>query len=338
MRNKLDARQVVAALKAAAEPTRLRILMLLAQGELNVKDLTEILGQSQPRVSRHLKLLAEAELIERVREGSWVYFYVADRTQGGELARRIIDAVDPDEPAVQRDRQRADTLKRVREVAAQTYFDRHAADWDHIRSLHVTETVVEEAIVALLGRERVGLLVDLGTGTGRMLELLAGRYDHAIGFDANHAMLSYARAKLSSAGIDHAQVRHGDLYALPLGDAVADAVLMHQVLHYLVDPARAIAEAARVLAPGGRLLIVDFAPHGLEFLRDAHAHERLGFATAQIEEWARAVGLTLQVPVTLPPHDGEGELTVTLWLATRPAREGRADSAADGQRKLEEAR
>jgi len=336
----LRAKEVVAALKAVAEPTRLRILLLLADGELNVKDLTDILGQSQPRVSRHLKLLWEAGLIERVREGSWVYFYLAGRTGGGELVRRVLDVVDGDEPALARDRDRAQLLKRAREVSAQSYFDRHAADWDRIRALHVTERVVEDAIRRMIGLAPIDLLVDLGTGTGRMLELLSDRYARGIGLDVNHAMLTYARAKLSAAGLDRAaQVRHGDLYSLPLPDAVADAVVMHQVLHFLADPARAIAEAARILAPGGRLLIVDFAPHELEFLRQSHAHERLGFSTAQIDEWARAVGLSCGEPETLAPLDADGgeKLTVTLWLVTKPAAQARMEPRQETKPKFEEA-
>lgn len=312
--------EIVTALKAAAEPTRLRILLLLAAGELNVKDLTQVLGQSQPRISRHLKLLAEAGLVERFREGSWAYFHVSDRTHGGRLALDVLALVDRADPTVVRDRERAEALKREREGAAQDYFQAHAADWDRIRALHVGESEVESAMRSALGPGPFKLLVDLGTGTGRTLELFADRYERALGFDLNQAMLTYARSKLSKAGIDKAQVRHGDIYALALADGTADAVIMHQVLHFLSEPALAIREAARVLAPGGRLLIVDFAPHDLEFLRADFAHDRLGFAPAQVMQWLKDAGLTPTEQCDLGPDSKSGtkKLTVSLWLAERP--------------------
>ncbi|HRY07093.1 MAG TPA: metalloregulator ArsR/SmtB family transcription factor [Hyphomicrobiaceae bacterium] len=334
-----DARDLVAALKAAAEPTRLRILGLLSASELNVKDLTQILGQSQPRISRHLKLLNEAGLIERFREGSWVYFYVADGTRGGQLVRRIIDAADEADSILVRDQERAQVVKREREVAAQAFFEAHAADWDEIRSFYVAEAEVEAAILDMLGAGPFELLVDLGTGTGRILELLGDRYAHGLGIDLNQAMLAYARSKLSSAGLDKAQVRHGDLYNLTLEDHAASAVVMHQVLHFLSDPARAIDEAARVLAPGGKLLIVDFAPHAIEELRERFAHERLGFATQQIEDWMRAAGLKPGRAHTLaPPASGAGDqLTVSIWIAEKGRAAGRARARTPAQRKLERA-
>jgi ArsR family transcriptional regulator len=317
----LTSDNLVTALKAAAEPTRLRILLLLAGGELSVKDLTQILGQSQPRISRHLKLLAEAGLVERFREGSWAYFHVSDRTHGGRLALDILSLVSAAEPAVARDRERAEALKREREEAAQSYFRAHAADWDRIRTLHVAESEVEAAIADALGPGPFKLLVDLGTGTGRILELFADRYARGLGFDLNQAMLAYARSKLSKAHLTHAQVRHGDIYALSLPDGVADAVVMHQVLHFLSEPGLAIREAARVLAPGGRLLVADFAPHDLEFLREEYAHDRLGFEPTQVSQWMKDAGL---VPVEhrdlAPKRKGGAEkLTVSLWLAERPA-------------------
>lgn len=320
MAGKFASDDIVAALKAAAEPTRLRILLLLAAGELSVKDLTVILGQSQPRISRHLKLLAEAGLVERFREGSWAYFHVSDRSAGGRLALDILRLIDADDRVVARDRERAEALKRERESAAQTYFQAHAADWDRIRSLHIAEGEVERAIVDALGPGPFKLLIDLGTGTGRILELLSDRYERGLGFDLNNAMLSYARSNLSKGKLVRAQVRHGDIYDLSLPDAVADAVIMHQVLHFLSDPAHAIREAARVLAPGGRLLIVDFAPHDLEFLREEHAHDRLGFEPAQVENWMKDAGLVPRLQRDLSPAAASAPhaLTVSVWMGQQP--------------------
>jgi ubiquinone/menaquinone biosynthesis C-methylase UbiE len=331
MSDALPTQDLVAALKAAAEPTRLRILVLLSSAELNVKDLTQILGQSQPRISRHLKLLAEAGLVERYREGSWVYFHVSDRTEGGRLTRRLLSAVDGSDPVVRRDRERATALKREREQAVQGYFQHHAADWDRLRALHVPEKNVEDAMLAALGPGRFKLLLDLGTGTGRTLELFSQRFERGIGLDLNQSMLAYARSKLAAQDLNHAQVRHGDLYNLPFSDAVADAVIMHQVLHYLADPAAAISEAARVLAPGGRLMVVDFAPHDLEFLRDHHAHERLGFAASQIQNWFDDAGLRFQTLHELRPvaSAGEQKLTVFLSIAERLPQNLRTQSRQD---------
>lgn len=311
---------MVTALKAAAEPTRLRILALLAGSALNVKDLTRILGQSQPRLSRHLKLLTEAGLVDRAPEGSWVYFHLAD--QASELARDLLARLDDTDPVLSRDRQRADAVKRERQSEAQRYFEDQAGDWDRIRALHIAETEVEAAILSVLPERPVDLLVDLGTGTGRMLELFAGRYGRAIGFDLSHAMLAYARSKLDASGIANAQVRQGDIFDVPLADASAGAVVLHQILHFLADPPRAIQEAARILAPGGTLLLVDFAPHELEFLREQHAHERLGFSDAQIRQWLDAAGLGAVESRHLKPAAGDGpeKLTVSLWTAAKPAR------------------
>ena len=313
----------LAALRGAGEATRLRILALLAGGELNVKDLTQILGQSQPRISRHLKLMAEAGLIKRFREGSWVYFRLADSGAEAALAQAIVESLDQTDLTLARDRSRATAVQTARAEAAQAYFKAHASEWDSIRALHVAEKDVEAAISEALGEGPFHLLVDLGTGTGRILELFAARADRALGFDLNHAMLAYARMKLERAGLSHAQVRHGDLHNVPLPDGAADAVVLHQVLHFLDDPAAAVAEAARLLAPGGRLLVVDFAPHQLEFLREQSAHRRLGFAKDQLGRVFEGAGLKLERFSELAPKPSGGKLTVSLWLGQKPAASGR---------------
>jgi ubiquinone/menaquinone biosynthesis C-methylase UbiE/DNA-binding transcriptional ArsR family regulator len=314
--------QGLAALRAAGEATRLRILALLAAAELNVKDLTQILGQSQPRISRHLKLMAEAGLITRFREGSWVFFRLAESGAEGALARAIVASLDPSDLTPARDRQRAASVQKARAETAQAYFQAHAAEWDRIRTLHVAEKEVESAMDDALGQGPFSLLIDLGTGTGRILELFAPRAARALGFDVNHDMLAYARMKLERAGLYQAQVRHGDLYNVPLPDGAADAVVLHQVLHFLDDPAAAIAEAARVLAPGGKLLVIDFAPHELEFLREQSAHRRLGFPRDQIARWLEGAGLKVGRFSELAPKPAQdklqGKLTVSLWLGLKP--------------------
>lgn len=320
----LSRAETLGVLRAAGEATRLRILALLAKGELNVKDLTQILGQSQPRISRHLKLMAEAGLIGRFREGSWVFFRLADAGIEAALAAAIVASLDPADPVIARDRARAAAVQKAREEAAQAYFKAHAGEWDKIRALHVAENEVEAAIDEALGPGPFALLVDLGTGTGRMLELFGHRAFRALGFDLNHDMLAYARMKLEAAGMVHAQARHGDLYNVPLPDAAADAVILHQVLHFLDDPAGAVAEAARLLKPGGRLLVVDFAPHELEFLREQSAHRRLGFAGDQLKRWLQEAGLSVERQRDLAPgaNAAPETLTVSLWLGVRPPAAG----------------
>jgi ubiquinone/menaquinone biosynthesis C-methylase UbiE len=316
----LSCAQALSGLRAAGEATRLRILALLAKSELNVKDLTQILGQSQPRISRHLKLMAEAGLITRFREGSWMFFRLADTGSEAALATAIVASFDVADPTFARDLARASAVKKAREDAAQSYFQEHAGEWDRIRALHIAESQVEAAVDQALGSGPFTLLVDLGTGTGRMLELFALRATRALGFDLSRDMLGYARMKLERAGLAHAQARHGDLYNIPLPDGAADAVILHQVLHFLDDPAAAIAEAARLLKPGGKLLVVDFAPHELEFLREQSAHRRLGFAPEQVKRWLKDAGVMVESQCDLAPAASVGpeKLTVLLWLGLKP--------------------
>jgi ubiquinone/menaquinone biosynthesis C-methylase UbiE/DNA-binding transcriptional ArsR family regulator len=310
---------VYEALKATAEATRLRILALLAEAELTVSDLTAILRQSQPRISRHLRLLAEAGLVERFREGSWAFFRLGEREDAAKLARELIVHLDPEDVTLSRDRERLAAVRAQRAQAAQNYFRRHAVEWDRIRKLHVADEAVEAAIIGALADAPVRTLLDLGTGTGRMLELLAPQIERGLGLDLSLDMLSLARARLDRAGLRHCSVRQGDIYDLALPKDSFDAVVIHQVLHFLEDGARAIEEAARVLRPGGRLLVVDFAPHDLEFLRDEHAHRRLGFAPETVAQWMKGAGLTIMLQRSLPPEPAsEGKIAVSLWLARDP--------------------
>jgi ArsR family transcriptional regulator len=308
-----DAATLVGALRAAGETTRLRLLALLAEGEHSVKDLTEILGQSQPRVSRHLKLLADAGLVTRNAEGAWAYYRLADDETVADLGRWLVERLDGDDSERTRDRVRLETVRATQQAQAAAYFAKVAPRWDELRQLHVPEEAVETAILKALKGRTVDLLIDLGTGTGRMLELLAGHYRRAIGIDASREMIAVARAKLAAANIGQAQVRLGDIAELDAGQG-ADLIVIHQVLHYFDDPGRVIAPARRALKPGGEMLIVDFAPHDLEFLRTEHAHRRHGLSQAQMAGWSRASGLRVSKLTTFPPSRGEAEgLTVCLW-------------------------
>lgn len=302
-----------ATLKAAGEETRLRVLALLAEAELTVSDLTDILRQSQPRISRHLKLLVEAGLIERFREGAWAFFRLAEHGGGAEVARALLDHLNPADQTIARDRERLVSVREARALAAQKYFREHAAEWDRIRNLHVADEAVEEAIRAALADRPFRSLLDLGTGTGRMLELFGPSIGRGLGIDMSPDMLSLARARIERAGLRNCSVRQGDIYDVEVADGAFDAVIIHQVLHFLTDGARAIREAARVLAPGGRLLVIDFAPHDLEFLREEHAHHRLGFAPETVSQWMAAAGLEFASHQSIPPGS-DGKIAVSLWL------------------------
>ena len=299
---------------ALADPTRMRILTLLRAMELSVGELAQVLGQSQPRVSRHVKILIDAGLAERRKEGSWVFLSLGPRHRIEPLFQLVdrwtgLDGADPWTAA---DAARLTAVRADRAAAAERYFAGHAADWDALRSLHVAESEVEAAIARALADRPIGRLVDIGTGTGRMLQLFGPGAQRATGIDRSPEMLRLARAKLAEAGL-HAELRQGDMYALPLGAESADTVIIHQVLHYAQNPAAAVAEAARLLGPGGRLAIVDFAAHEREDLRSTDAHVRLGFADKAMLNYLAEAGLAGRVV----EHLKGGELTVTLWMGER---------------------
>lgn len=319
--------ELLAGLRSVAEATRLRLLFVISHGEFNVTELTQILGQSQPRVSRHLKLLCDAGLLERHREGSWVLFRAAEQGPNGALARMITDLMSSDDPMLQRDLERIEAVRAERARIAAEYFRANAADWDRIRSLHVAEAEVEAAMRHMLGTQGIGTLLDLGTGTGRVLELFGPLVRHGIGIDLSREMLGLARARLERAALRHCQVRQGDIYHLPYGNGSVDVITLHQVLHYLDEPERALMEAARVLKPEGRLLAVDFAPHELDFLRESHAHRRLGISREQFAAWAARSGLGIRRHRQLPPPASAAHgLTVSVWLAA--AGEAQEDGAS----------
>ncbi|MCU0646921.1 MAG: metalloregulator ArsR/SmtB family transcription factor [Gemmatimonadaceae bacterium] len=297
------------ALRAVGEPSRLRIVVALRAGERTVSELTRILGQSQPRVSRHLKILGDAGLISRFAEGSWVFCRLREHP----LISAVLDWIPETSPEFAEDRRRLEELLTERSRASEEYFHRHAHEWDSLRSLYVSESRVEQAIVELAGTRRVGTLLDIGTGTGRMLQLLAPLARYAIGIDRSVAMLAAARPAFDHPTFGHVHLRHGDMYRLPIGAESIECAIVHQVLHFADDAERVLREAARVVRPGGRVLLVDFAPHTLEFLRTEHAHRRLGFTTEEVTAWGHRAGLTVREVTRLPGTP----LTVVLWEATK---------------------
>lgn len=321
---KLRPEHVLDVLRAAGEPTRLRILMLLAREELAVLELCRVLEQSQPRVSRHLKLLAEAGLVERFPDGAWVFYRLAGDKDTGGLVQLILGSVETDDPDLARDARRLEAVRQERAAAAADYFAENAGHWDTLRSLYVSDVDVEAQIVQLAGRGPFRRLVDLGAGTGRMLTLLGPCARQAVGLDLSHHMLNIARRQTAAAGLTHVELRHGDILDTGLPEGNADLVVVHQVLHYLGDPAAAVREAGRLVEDGGQLIIVDFAPHGLEYLREKHQHRRLGFSADEMTRWLAEAGLPEITHTALPPTRDDG-LTVDIWAARRaPGRQRNA--------------
>ena len=321
----LSSDQALELLRAAGEPSRLRILALLAHEELAVLELCRVLDQSQPRVSRHLKLLADAGLVDRFPDGAWVFYRLASGRDQRRFIDDLLSLIEHADGQLVRDIARLAAVRAERSTEAGAYFARNAASWDEIRSLYVAESDVEAAIVAAAGPGPFRRMVDLGSGTGRMLTLLGPQATAAVGLDLSQQMLNIARAQVAQAGLTGCELRHGDIFGTGLPGRYADLVVVHQVLHYLGDPAAAVKEAARLVADNGRLIIIDFAPHGLEFLREQHQHRRLGFAASEMERWLRKADLDVVDVTALPPAQAKG-LTVMVWTA-EPARKRQRTAA-----------
>lgn len=306
--------QLLKMLRAAAEPSRLRLLRLCADGEFAVNELVRILGQSQPGVSRHLKVLCDAELLDRQTDGTWAFYRVSRTAEAASVVDHLLALLPTEDATLQQDLDRLGEIKEDRRHVAQAYFETVAREWDAIRTLYVAEEEIERALVACLADRELGALLDIGTGTGRLLRLLGSRADRGEGIDTSRRMLEVAQANLEAAGLENCEVRHADMYRLPFEDGAFDTLTVHQVLHFADAPAAVVSEAARVLRPGGRFAIVDFAPHEREELRKKFRHRRLGFADEVITAWFAEAGLETRTT----EHLGGGELTVGLWLAEKP--------------------
>lgn len=307
------------ALRAAGEPTRLRILVVLDAGELTVSELCRVLGQSQPRVSRHLRLLCDAGLLERHAEGTSAFYRLTRFGVGHQLVGSLLPLLDRTDPSLDRDMGRLALIRAERADAAANYFESVASRWDAIRNLHVADEDVEVALLQSVGDRRIERLLDIGTGTGRILELFAGRIGSGVGIDLSREMLNVARSRLDQQRLTNCSVRQGNVYDLDVEPASIDLAVLHHVLHFLDDPAAAILQAARTLRPDGALLIVDFAAHTRDQLRTEFAHRRLGFTDDQVTAWSAAAGLAAVTSTHLAhtPPGAEEPLVVTLWTAAR---------------------
>ena len=303
--------ELLAGLRACAEPTRLRLLALAARGTFCVMDFCDILGQSQPRLSRHLRLLCEAGVLERIREGANVWFALPGAGSPAKLlVRAVLDRLPEDETVLAADRRQAARVLAERARAASEVFRKKGADWDEMRALGLPAAAVENAILDLLPPSRIDRLLDIGTGTGQLLEFLASRIGNGLGIDASRSMLALARTRLAKPGLGHVAVRLGDMYRMPLADAAFDVVVLQMVLHYAEDPAAAVAEAARVLKPGGLAIIVDLAAHGSRDVVDRLAHRWPGFSDERIDDLLTRAGLASVRSVAVP-----GAFEVRLWSA-----------------------
>lgn len=309
--------QLLTTLKASGEETRLRILALFKSGELTVTELVSVLRQSQPRISRHLRLLCEARLLERHREGTWIFYRIAEGSDQAKLIKSIMEFCPYNDQILQHDQQRLTEVKRERDKKAAEYFEENAKNWDKIRSLYVPETQVEDFLIEEVKGKKINDLLDVGTGTGRMLELFSKYAKHGIGIDLSREMLAIARSHLEKNNIDHMHVRQGDMYDLALSDQSMDLVIFHQVLHFADDPLAAIKETARILRKGGSAMIVDFLPHKIEKLREEYAHRRLGFSNAEVSEWCKATNLIITKTEKMKGR----ELDIGIWIAQKVEKE-----------------
>ena len=316
--------EVLGALRAAGEPTRLRILATLRGCELTVTELCRVLGQTQPRVCRHLRLLCEAGLLERHPQGTSAFYRRAATGPGRALLDAVLPLIDHDDPVLRRDQERLDAVRAERAARAADYFEMVAADWHHMRDRHVGDAEVERSLLDAVDDLVIDDLLDIGTGTGRMLELFADRIERGVGIDLSSQMLNLARSQLDEAGLTHCAVRHGNVYDLDLPDGSIDVAILHHVLHFLDEPDAAIARAAASLRPNGRLLIVDFARHELDTMRAEFAHHWLGFDAETVNQWCHTAGLSirstrdLRRTTTNTAADPTTELVVRLWVAERP--------------------
>jgi ubiquinone/menaquinone biosynthesis C-methylase UbiE len=304
---------ILSALKAAGEETRLRILALFNGGELTVTELVCVLRQSQPRISRHLRLLCEAGLLERHREGTWIFYRLTDHGQKSKLAKAIMQFIPYTDQTLQHDQLRLIEVKKERDQKAAEYFRKNAHEWDKIRALYVPEKQVEDYLLSITANIKIDSFLDVGTGTGRMLELFANKAKQGIGIDLSREMLAIARARLEKNNIRHLQVRQGDMYDLALNDETIDFVLFHQVLHFAIDPLAAIKETSRILKIDGIVIIIDFLPHQNESLRENYAHRRLGFSEKEVMDWCEMTNLMCKSPMIMRGQ----ELDIAIWVAQK---------------------
>lgn len=301
-------------LKALADPTRLQLLLLLGQSELTVQELTEILGMGQSRISRHLKILAEAGLVAVKRQGTWGYYRQGlDNPLFAEIWPALRNRLQANPAQLEFQRRLAAVLEGRRRRSAD-FFERHARQWDALASRVLPMANYRPALEAALPNCR--LLLEVGLGTGGLLPVLRQRAERVVGVDQSQAMLQQASLRLARLQLDGVDLRLGEMTHLPLADAEADAVVLNMVLHHAPQPERVFRELARVVAPGGRVLVADLQRHEQEWVREDIADQWLGFEQAELRGWLESSGLEFEE--YLPIAGTPGEASVFLLRARVP--------------------
>ena len=304
-------------LKTLGHPDRLRILALLSQGELTVSELVQILGLSQPRVTQYIKSLEQVGIVERMREGSWVF----SRLKRGQQANSAIlaatlAALAGENALLDSDRDSLNKVRDDRSRQAEAFFASVANDLDQLGHEYLPQADIETALLSLVPGQEFSRMVDLGTGTGGMLKLFAPHIRSGVGVDDSVEMLRVARHTLSDDAYMHISIQQADLQDAPLKDGAADLVTLHQVLHFLEEPARAVNEAARLLVDDGHLLITDFALHDFDSYHEKYSHRRLGFSDQDMHQLLSDYGFELDQVRTLPAS-GPTTPDVKIWHAIK---------------------
>ncbi|MBS3757102.1 MAG: ArsR family transcriptional regulator [Desulfobacterales bacterium] len=296
--------------KALSDETRIRLLNILLRHELKVGELVAVLGMGQSRISRHLKILAAAGLVENLREGVWGFYYIARSGPG----RRFIDAVRylfEADPAYEDDIREADRIIEERRLSTLRFFDHIAPRWDLFKGEILGDFDLNRAIFKNTGTHRVG--VDLGCGTGDLLEPMNRHAEKVIGVDSSPRMLEEARKQFQNAG-GNFEIRLGEIEHLPLSDGEADFVVISLVLQYMAKPAAAIAEVSRILKPGGLFVIADFGKHENSELFEKYGARWLGFSRREVEDWLTPNGFELQ---TVDSYPLEKALSLHIYHAIK---------------------
>lgn len=277
--------------QSVSDPTRLRLLRLLARDELNVQELVRITGQSQPGVSRHLAVLRDQGWLMQRREGTWNWYRTqppAATQAGPELFALVLDAAGRVEGAADDDRALA-LVQADRRARARDRFAGIADRWDDLRAGYEHPDLRLGALGALVPAGRA--VLDIGTGTGGMLPVFAAAEAWVVALDSSPAMLARARAHAQAQDLRQTRFCGGDLGRLPFRDGAFDLCHGGMVLHHVGDPAAALREMARVVCPGGAVAVTAFMPHEQHWMRDELGYLRLGFAREEIAAGMRAAGL-----------------------------------------------
>lgn len=303
--------QCLPMLKALADETRLRLCHVLLQHELNVRELVEVFGMGQSRISRHLKILSDCSLLTFRRDGLWVFYAAASSGEG----RKLLDTVKTlvrDEPLLAQDLERAAQVLAERSLATRHFFDSVAGEWGALRDDVLGGFDLHRALLAQL--DSCGTVLDMGCGGGELLQAMGDTVGRLIGVDSSPKMIELAKKRLASEGA-RVSLRIGELEYLPVRDGEADCGVISMALHHLADPRTAIAEAYRALGPGGRLLIAELDKHNDETMRRNHQDRWLGFSPEELASWLRDVGFA---PLPCQKTGVNRGLAVLLLEARKP--------------------